>query len=56
MQQLAHAVAFLTAVTPPVYLSDVTKDSCADLRGDDRPVYTRHNRPAYRIKFHHTAA
>jgi len=28
MQQLAHAAAFLTAVTPPFYLSDVHKDGC----------------------------
>ena len=28
MQQLTHAAAFLTAVTPPVYLSGVAKDGC----------------------------
>ena len=28
VQQLAHAAAFLTAVTPPVSLSDVAKDGC----------------------------
>jgi len=28
MQQLAYAAAFLTAVTPPFYLSDVDKDRC----------------------------
>jgi len=28
MQQLAHTAAFLTVVTPMVYLSDVAKDGC----------------------------
>ena len=28
MQQLAHAAAFLTAITPPFYLFDVDNDGC----------------------------
>ena len=35
MQQLAHAAAFLTAVTPPVYLYDVAKDGCWPSQSDD---------------------